>query len=50
MMAKAIFGYVDYRFYKDDIALMHTFVPEGARGKDILSALAKFALEYKANS
>jgi predicted GNAT family acetyltransferase len=40
------FAYVDYRFYKDDIALMHTFVPEIARGKGVSSALAKFALEY----
>jgi predicted GNAT family acetyltransferase len=40
------FAYVDYRFYKDDIALMHTFVSESARGKGISSALAKFALEY----
>ena len=39
-------AYVDYRFYKDDIALMHTFVPGIARGKGISSALAKFALEY----
>ena len=22
------FAYVDYRYYKDDIALIHTFVPE----------------------
>jgi len=40
------FAYVDYRFYKGDIALMHTFVPETARGKGISSELAKFALEY----
>jgi predicted GNAT family acetyltransferase len=40
------FAYVEYRFYNDDIALMHTFVPESARGKGISSALAKFALEY----
>lgn len=40
------FGYVDYRFYKGDIALMHTFVPESSRGKGISSALAKYALEY----
>ena len=40
------FAYVDYRFYKGDIALMHTFVPEIARGKGISSALAKFVLEY----
>ena len=40
------FAYTDYRFYKGDMALMHTFVPESARGKGISSALAKFALEY----
>ena len=40
------FAYVDYRYYKDDIALMHTFVPDMARGKGISSALAKFALDY----
>jgi predicted GNAT family acetyltransferase len=40
------FAYVDYRFHKDDIALMHTFVPEIARGKGISSALAKFSLEW----
>ena len=40
------FAYVEYRFYKDDMALMHTFVPDPARGKGISSALAKFALEY----
>ena len=40
------FAYVDYRFYKGDIVLMHTFVPEGGRGKGISSALAKFELEY----
>jgi len=44
------FAYVDYRFYKGDMALMHTFVPESARGRGIASALAKFSLEYvKAN-
>ena len=40
------FAYVDYRFYKGDMVLMHTFVPEAGRGKGISSALAKFALEY----
>jgi predicted GNAT family acetyltransferase len=40
------FAYTEYRFFKDDIALMHTFVPESARGKGVSSALAKFALEY----
>ena len=27
------FAYVDYRFYEDDIVLLHTFVPGMARGK-----------------
>jgi predicted GNAT family acetyltransferase len=36
------FAYVEYRFYKGDIALMHTFVPEADRNKGIASALAKF--------
>jgi predicted GNAT family acetyltransferase len=40
------FSYIDYRFYKGDIALMHTFVPEADRNKGIASALIKFALEY----
>jgi uncharacterized protein len=40
------FAYIEYRFYKDDITLLHTFVPESARVKGIASALAKFVLEY----
>ena len=40
------FGYIDYRWYKDDLAFMHTFVPEAGRGKGYSAALAKFALEY----
>lgn len=45
------FAHLDYRFYKDDIALMHTFVPVEGRGKGYGPALAKFALEYaKANN
>jgi predicted GNAT family acetyltransferase len=39
-------AYVEYSFYKDDIVLMHTFVPESARGKGIAATLAKFVLEY----
>ncbi len=31
------FAYIEYQFYKDDIALMHTFVPESARGKGVAS-------------
>ena len=40
------FAFIEYRFYKADIALMHTFVPEDERGKGIASTLAKFTLEY----
>ncbi len=40
------FAYVDYRFYRGDLVLIHTFVPESSRGKGISSALAKFVLEY----
>ncbi|ULQ51305.1 GNAT family N-acetyltransferase [Flavihumibacter fluvii] len=43
-------AYLEYRWYKQALALMHTFVPESLEGKGIASALAKFALEYaKAN-
>ena len=40
------FAFVDYRFYKGDIAFMHTFVPEAIRGKGIAAELVKFVLEY----
>jgi predicted GNAT family acetyltransferase len=39
-------AYLQYRWYKDDIALMHAFVPESDRGKGVAAALAKFALEF----
>ena len=35
-----------YRFYKNDIALMHTDVPEKLGNRGIASALAKHALEW----
>jgi predicted GNAT family acetyltransferase len=35
-----------YRYYKDDIAFMHTHVPEPLEGKGIASALAKYAFNY----
>ena len=39
-------AFLEYRFYKSDIAMMHTFVPEQLGGKGVASALAKYALEY----
>jgi predicted GNAT family acetyltransferase len=38
-------AYLQYRFYKDEIALMHTFVPDSLAGKGLASALAHYALE-----
>jgi predicted GNAT family acetyltransferase len=38
---------LEYRHYKhNDIALMHTFVPETLRGKGIAGILAKYAMDY----
>ncbi len=39
-------AFLEYRFYKGDLALMHTTVPKKQEGKGIASSLAKFALEY----
>ena len=39
-------GYLEYRFYKNDIAMMHTFVPDALEGKGVASALAHYALEW----
>jgi uncharacterized protein len=35
-----------YRWYKGDLALMHTHVPNILEGKGAGSSLAKYALEY----
>jgi predicted GNAT family acetyltransferase len=40
------FAFIEYRWHKGNMALMHTLVPEGFEGKGIAAALAKFALEY----
>ncbi|MCW3109794.1 MAG: N-acetyltransferase [Segetibacter sp.] len=37
---------LQYRFYKKDIAMMHTEVPDRLSGKGIASALAHYALEW----
>ena len=39
-------AYLEYRFYKNDIALMHTLVPDALEGRGIASALAHYALEW----
>jgi predicted GNAT family acetyltransferase len=39
-------AFLEYRFYKKNIALMHTLVPKGMEGKGIASALAAFAFNY----
>lgn len=39
-------AYLSYRFYKKDIAFMHTFVPKFLEGKGIASALARHAFEF----
>ena len=39
-------AYLEYRYFKNDIALMHTFVPEVLEGKGIASTLAHYALEW----
>ena len=39
-------AFLEYRFYKDDIALMHTLVPDKISGKGISSVLAQHALEW----
>ncbi|MDE1193510.1 MAG: GNAT family N-acetyltransferase [Arachidicoccus sp.] len=37
---------LEYRFYKKDIAFMHTEVPKALEGKGIASALAEYAFDY----
>ncbi len=39
-------AFLEYRFYKKNIALMHTLVPESMEGKGFASALAAFAFNY----
>jgi hypothetical protein len=39
-------AYLEYRYYKKDIALMHTFVPEALEGKGMASALAHYGLQW----
>jgi len=39
-------AYIEYRWYKGDLVLMHTFVPATLEGKGVASSLAHFALAY----
>lgn len=39
-------AYLEYRFYKGDIALMHTQVPDKLSGKGLATKLAEYALAY----
>jgi hypothetical protein len=39
-------AYIEYRWLKGNLVLMHTVVPEAHEGKGIAGSLAKFALDY----
>jgi predicted GNAT family acetyltransferase len=39
-------AYLEYRYFKKAIALMHTLVPEALNGKGIAYALAHYAFEW----
>ena len=39
-------AFLEYRYLRNNIALMHTFVPESLNGKGLASELAKYALEW----
>ncbi|MCR8556535.1 N-acetyltransferase [Mucilaginibacter sp. BJC16-A38] len=43
------FAYIEYRYYKKDIAFMHTTVPDPFKGKGIASAMAVAALNFAKN-
>ena len=39
-------AFLEYRFYKGDLALMHTEVPDKLSGRGIASTLAEYAFKY----
>ena len=39
-------AFLEYRFYKKDIAFMHTLVPESMKGRGVASSLAAYAFQY----
>lgn len=42
-------AFLRYRYYKKDIALVHTEVPSSMGGKGVASALAEFAFGFAKN-
>lgn len=42
-------AYLTYRFYKKNIAFMHTVVPAALAGKGLATALAIYAFDYAQN-
>jgi predicted GNAT family acetyltransferase len=40
------YAFIEYRYYKGDIAFMHTTVPEAFRGKGIAAVMAVAALNF----
>jgi predicted GNAT family acetyltransferase len=43
------YAYLEYRYYKKDIAFMHTFVPENHEGQGLAAALAVYAFNFAKN-
>lgn len=39
-------AFMEYKFYENSIALMHTLAPESLGGKGLASALAAYAFQY----
>lgn len=39
-------AFLEYRYYKNDIAFMHTEVPESMGGRGVAAALARFAFQF----
>jgi predicted GNAT family acetyltransferase len=40
------YAFVDYRWYKAHLAIMHTEVPPAYQGKGVAARLVKYVLEY----
>jgi uncharacterized protein len=44
--SKGEVAYLDYKWHKNTMVLMHTFVPVSLRGKGLSFDIAKFALDH----